>query len=116
MTANVGDWIIKGVKGEFYPCKPDVFDATYEPVNPPESEGIEAPQSNPVQSHQITEPQWIEWKGGVCPISEGIECEIKLRSAQVCKTNHAHGFQWDTGNAYDIIAYRVWPAAKEGAA
>lgn len=26
------DWIIKGVKGEFYPCKPDIFDATYEPV------------------------------------------------------------------------------------
>lgn len=24
------DWIIKGVKGEFYPCKPDVFDMTYE--------------------------------------------------------------------------------------
>jgi len=32
MTANLGDWIIKGVKGEFYPCKPDIFDATYEPV------------------------------------------------------------------------------------
>ena len=29
--AAVGDWIIKGVKGEFYPCKPDIFDATYEP-------------------------------------------------------------------------------------
>lgn len=32
MRANCGDWIIKGVKGEFYPCKPDIFDATYEPV------------------------------------------------------------------------------------
>lgn len=32
MTAIDGDWIIKGVKGEFYPCKPDVFAATYEPV------------------------------------------------------------------------------------
>jgi hypothetical protein len=28
--ASPGDWIIKGVKGEFYPCKPDVFEATYE--------------------------------------------------------------------------------------
>ena len=26
-----GDFIIKGVQGEFYPCKPDIFDATYEP-------------------------------------------------------------------------------------
>ena len=30
MTADVGDWIIKGVNGEFYPCKPDIFDKTYE--------------------------------------------------------------------------------------
>lgn len=30
MTANIGDWIIEGVKGEFYPCKPDIFAATYE--------------------------------------------------------------------------------------
>ena len=30
MTARVGDWIIRGVKGEFYPCKPDIFEATYE--------------------------------------------------------------------------------------
>jgi len=32
MTASLGDYIIKGVKGEFYPCKPDIFEATYEPV------------------------------------------------------------------------------------
>ncbi len=32
MTASKGDWIIKGVKGEFYPCKPDIFAATYELV------------------------------------------------------------------------------------
>lgn len=32
MTARPGDWIIKGVKGEFYPCKPDIFEATYEPA------------------------------------------------------------------------------------
>lgn len=30
--AQIGDWIIKGVKGEFYPCKPDIFEATYEAV------------------------------------------------------------------------------------
>lgn len=33
MMASTGDWIIKGVKGEFYPCKPDIFAATYEPVD-----------------------------------------------------------------------------------
>lgn len=30
MKADKGDWIIKGVKGELYPCKPDVFKMTYE--------------------------------------------------------------------------------------
>lgn len=30
MRAKPNDWIIKGVKGEFYPCKPDIFEATYE--------------------------------------------------------------------------------------
>jgi hypothetical protein len=30
MRADLGDWIIKGVAGEFYPCKPDIFEATYE--------------------------------------------------------------------------------------
>lgn len=33
MYASEGDWIIKGVNGEFYPCKPDIFEKTYEPVN-----------------------------------------------------------------------------------
>ena len=32
MRADLGDWIIRGVKGEFYPCKPDIFEETYDPV------------------------------------------------------------------------------------
>ena len=32
MKASFGDYIIKGIKGEFYPCKPDIFIATYEEV------------------------------------------------------------------------------------
>jgi hypothetical protein len=32
MRANMGDWIIRGVNGEFYPCKPDIFAKTYEPA------------------------------------------------------------------------------------
>ena len=33
MRADLGDWIVKGVQGEFYPCKPDIFEATYEPAD-----------------------------------------------------------------------------------
>jgi hypothetical protein len=32
MRADINDYIIKGIKGEFYPCKPDIFEATYEKV------------------------------------------------------------------------------------
>lgn len=33
MSADIGDYIIKGVKGEFYPCKPDIFKMTYEELS-----------------------------------------------------------------------------------
>jgi hypothetical protein len=32
MRADVGDWIIEGIQGEFYPCKPEIFEKTYEPA------------------------------------------------------------------------------------
>jgi hypothetical protein len=35
LTVSPGDWIITGVKGEKYPCKPDIFDMTYEPADQP---------------------------------------------------------------------------------
>lgn len=38
MQALPGDWIIRGVKGELCPCKPDIFAATYEPVAPEKEE------------------------------------------------------------------------------
>ena len=33
MHASEGDWIIRGVSGEYYPCKPDIFDKTYERIS-----------------------------------------------------------------------------------
>ena len=32
LHVSIGDWVIKGVNGEFYPCKPDIFEKTYEKV------------------------------------------------------------------------------------
>jgi hypothetical protein len=40
--ANPGDWIIRGVKGELYPCKPDIFEMTYETVEEPLGSEFEA--------------------------------------------------------------------------
>lgn len=42
MTASSGDWIICGVNGEFYPCKPDIFDKTYERVDDAHAQGDNA--------------------------------------------------------------------------
>lgn len=48
MHVSAGDYIIKGVKGEFYPCKPDIFEPSYEPVD----EDREAMLSKPVLKKQ----------------------------------------------------------------
>jgi hypothetical protein len=45
MVASPGDYIIRGVQGEFYPCKPDIFEATYEPATEPEAPRIEGNDS-----------------------------------------------------------------------
>ncbi|EFE65772.1 predicted protein [Streptomyces viridosporus ATCC 14672] len=44
MRANLGDWIVRGVQGELYPVKPDIFAATYEPVTPCQA-GSSAPNA-----------------------------------------------------------------------
>jgi hypothetical protein len=46
LHASVGDWIITGLKGEQYPCKPDVFERTYEPV----------PDDTPVSAYTRSQP------------------------------------------------------------
>lgn len=38
MSAQPGDWIVRGIQGEFYPIKPDIFEATYERVEPTDAE------------------------------------------------------------------------------
>jgi hypothetical protein len=42
MSARIGDWIIRGVKGEIYPCKPDIFEATYEKIEDAPLKTVEA--------------------------------------------------------------------------
>ena len=67
MKAVAGDWIIKGVKGEYYPCKPDVFEQTYDVV-----ENAERPQTfgekavgitfNPSGSDEVYEAKMLAAK------------------------------------------------------
>ena len=41
MICSINDWIIKGVNGEFYPCKPDIFEKSYEPADQPTQKSCE---------------------------------------------------------------------------
>ena len=50
MAASPGDWVIRGVAGEFYPCKPGIFAATYEPVEDDEAGAIDADLVEPQAS------------------------------------------------------------------
>ena len=84
MHADPGDWIIKGVKGEFYPCKPDIFEATYEAVEaeeapsptpstcsrcgaatepvPPHDPPVPGPPDPPLDRH-VDDKSYATWKG-----------------------------------------------------
>lgn len=58
MRCDIGDWIIRGVKGEFYPCKPDIFALTYEP----------APSSAPPAPRHVCGVAGFDgMQGDVCP-------------------------------------------------
>jgi hypothetical protein len=77
LTVSPGDWIICGVKGELYPCKPDIFAATYEPV-----EG-EAAASRPAEPLRIVARLELALKAGA-PNSDLLRCaldEIRKLSA-----------------------------------
>lgn len=56
MEATPGDWIIRGVKGEHYPCKPDIFAATYEPTAPTAQPDAERPLSWDEVHESVAQP------------------------------------------------------------
>lgn len=61
MRAEDGDWIIRGVKGEFYPCKPDIFAATYSRVEEGDAHRIGAEESSPKSCGPTVGAGAIEW-------------------------------------------------------
>ncbi|WJJ10407.1 hypothetical protein P9990_17700 [Prescottella equi] len=68
MRADVGDWIIRGVAGEFYPCKPDIFERTYHAVSPDAAGAatVDLPEPNERGSWRI----------------EGTDIEVRARDHQ----------------------------------
>jgi hypothetical protein len=64
MRADPGDWIIRGVQGEFYPCKPDIFEATYEPAEPAPGSPVEPETPAPSEPTAAAwdEPEPGDWQ------------------------------------------------------
>ena len=63
MHASIGDWIITGVKGEPYPCKPDIFEKTYEPVVEVKDAVATTIEQEPI-IHCKDCKHWHEWENG----------------------------------------------------
>lgn len=94
MTAHINDWIIKGVNGEFYPCKPDIFAKTYEtpelPLNTGEQEGW-------IRVEKLWE--WIEKSFAVgflnadhiAPLMDTIPAELKWKWERCADFLLSHG-------------------------
>ena len=62
-----------------------------------------------------TQSDWIEWKGGKCPVPEGTRVDVRFRDGDIDEDSMAGIWNWDwqpgpTPNAGDIIAYRVLDA------
>ena len=71
MQADVGDYVIRGVKGEHYPCKPDIFEASYEPITPPDED---SPVVDEARLRSTTDAMvWAEEFAKVCPdVDQGL--------------------------------------------
>jgi hypothetical protein len=81
MVANTGDWIIKGIHGEFYPCKPDIFEKSYDPYHTPKetahSPGIQQAESQPPFKQRI-----IDEKCGLTLRIEKLDDFLKSNKAE----------------------------------
>lgn len=71
MIVNYGDYIIKGVQGEFYPCKPDIFEQTYEEVIDDNKEQKETYLSKYLRENNCSYEEFVkdqEMYDGFCPV------------------------------------------------
>lgn len=86
MKARIGDWIIKGVNGELYPCKPDIFEKTYEKVTDMSDDGFKAP---PIKGYQD-----ISSDKQAAVNANKVTEEVLLRTLDMLGTNPAVDQRW----------------------
>lgn len=109
MRAGIDDWIIRGVKGELYPCKPDIFAATYEPADPPTSHG----RSSVIDEIAAERRRQIEVEGWTTKHDDNHrDGELPLAASAYCR--HAALFE-ATSPDVSLAVYQAapppwWPA------
>ena len=78
MEAHPGDYIVKGVKGEFYPCKPDIFAATYQPeASAAPVEGVDLEEVLRLDREGTPGPLYVEGKNLLCEQNGRILAEFR---------------------------------------
>lgn len=110
MTAEVGDWIICGVKGELYPCKPDIFEATYDEVDDREV-GQGATTRTGHEIGAIYEDTY--WGGAVVVLGETADGQVEVeRVVKASAGKHfAVGDRWTHRTALDHTKRKIGYAA-----
>lgn len=97
LRAAFEDWFVKKTGGD-----PDLLDCELE---------WEAFKAG-MELAKPTEPEWIDWHGGECPVPAGSDCEVRFRDGAVMRDSEPEdwGYCWHNDNdPRDIVAYRVWP-------
>ena len=108
--ASIGDFIIRGVKGEYYPCKPDIFEQTYErfeeTIAKPNNEWwkgngtVNVPNDNLVPYHTICGCNPVNGGSGVCGCSMANKM-VKKGGSTITSTSTDTDYIIDTVNAFN---------------
>ncbi len=118
MTASEGDYIIKGLRGEFYPCKPDVFEQTYEEAT--SEEMAKAPTAYDVYNEWIPCSERLP-ENKVNPISNDYyEYPVTMKFSKCVDVRYykyGDGHWWYGGQCMDdyVVAWMPKPEPWEGA-
>lgn len=115
-TADQYDWIIRGVKGEFYPCKPHIFAATYEPASAP----LTPPAAGEGETHEIAQHFIIAARENAVPAIDAEDLSalaeaylraaapreraadgVSMIAAERARQIEHHGFDAARDNTYD---------------
>lgn len=109
MAATPGDWIIRGVQDEFYPCKPDIFEATYAPVTAQQDPGpgmLEAREVDFGPPHGVQPDQRDLYVGGSKVGRAWVPALVSTRPESewhwVCAVDTGHGEVVTQADSLDV--------------